>query len=95
MITDGKPEGSAKKSTDHILSPKGRKPMTKHGYSTLKEIGKQPMTTRTLIRPPVAPHAGSRPRPSKRIRGWVHAGAFAVAAPLLSVVTASTAATVG
>ncbi|MEW2075853.1 MULTISPECIES: hypothetical protein [unclassified Streptomyces] len=67
MITDGKPEGSAKRFTDHIPPSKGRKPMTKHGCSTLKEIGKQPMTTKTLMRPPVAPDAGSRPRPSKWI----------------------------
>ncbi|CAM5597857.1 phosphate ABC transporter permease subunit PstC [Streptomyces hirsutus] len=44
------------------------------------------MTTRTLTRPPVSPEAGSRPRPSKWIWGWVYAGAFAVAALLLTVV---------
>ncbi|KEG37913.1 phosphate ABC transporter substrate-binding protein [Streptomyces althioticus] len=40
LITDGEPEGSAKKFIDYILSPKGQKLMTKHGYLTLKQIGK-------------------------------------------------------
>ncbi|MFC9548524.1 phosphate ABC transporter substrate-binding protein [Streptomyces sp. NPDC056956] len=40
LITDGKPEGSAKKFVDYVLSSKGQKLMTKHGYLTLKEIGK-------------------------------------------------------
>ncbi|MFH9044836.1 phosphate ABC transporter substrate-binding protein [Streptomyces sp. NPDC017966] len=40
LITDGKPEGSAKKFIDYILSSKGQTLMTKHGYLTLKEIGK-------------------------------------------------------
>ncbi|MFC8425723.1 phosphate ABC transporter substrate-binding protein [Streptomyces sp. NPDC057236] len=40
LITDGEPEGSAKKFVDYVLSPKGQKLMTKHGYLTLKEIGK-------------------------------------------------------
>ncbi|MGV4891437.1 phosphate ABC transporter substrate-binding protein [Streptomyces viridosporus] len=40
LITDGKPEGSAKKFVDYLLSSKGQKLMTKHGYLTLKEIGK-------------------------------------------------------
>lgn len=40
LITDGEPEGSAKKFIDYILSPKGQELMTKHGYLTLKQIGK-------------------------------------------------------
>ncbi|WP_460087845.1 phosphate ABC transporter substrate-binding protein [Streptomyces variabilis] len=40
LITDGKPEGSAKEFVDYVLSSKGQKLMTKHGYLTLKEIGK-------------------------------------------------------
>ncbi|MFC9162154.1 phosphate ABC transporter substrate-binding protein [Streptomyces fungicidicus] len=40
LITDGKPEGSAKKFVDYVLSSRGQKLMTKHGYLTLKEIGK-------------------------------------------------------
>jgi phosphate transport system substrate-binding protein len=40
LITDGKPEGSAKKFIDYVLSSEGQKLMTKHGYLTLKEIGK-------------------------------------------------------
>ncbi|TWD12869.1 phosphate ABC transporter substrate-binding protein (PhoT family) [Streptomyces sp. T12] len=40
LITDGAPEGSAKKFIDYILSSKGQKLMTKHGYLTLKQIGK-------------------------------------------------------
>jgi phosphate transport system substrate-binding protein len=40
LITDGKPEGSAKKFIDYILSSKGQALMTRHGYLTLKEIGK-------------------------------------------------------
>ncbi|MFI8093253.1 phosphate ABC transporter substrate-binding protein [Streptomyces sp. NPDC086080] len=40
LITDGQPEGAAKKFIDYVLSSKGQKLMTKHGYLTLKEIGK-------------------------------------------------------
>ncbi|MFJ4269382.1 phosphate ABC transporter substrate-binding protein [Streptomyces coelicoflavus] len=40
MITDGKPEGTAKKFIDYVLSAKGQALMTKHDYLTLKEIGK-------------------------------------------------------
>ncbi|MEV8320471.1 phosphate ABC transporter substrate-binding protein [Streptomyces sp. NPDC059900] len=40
FITDGKPEGTAKKFIDYVLTAKGQKLMTKHGYLTLKEIGK-------------------------------------------------------
>lgn len=40
LITDGEPEGTAKKFVDYVLSSKGQKLMTKHGYLTLKEIGK-------------------------------------------------------
>ncbi|MFE1800816.1 phosphate ABC transporter substrate-binding protein [Streptomyces sp. NPDC059517] len=40
LLTDGKPEGSAKKFIDYVLTAKGQKLMTKHGYLTLKEIGK-------------------------------------------------------
>ncbi|MFI8093252.1 phosphate ABC transporter permease subunit PstC [Streptomyces sp. NPDC086080] len=53
------------------------------------------MTTKTLTRPPVAPDTGGRPRPSKWIWGWVYAGAFAVAALLLTVVGYLTAGIVG
>ncbi|MFE1254809.1 phosphate ABC transporter permease subunit PstC [Streptomyces fungicidicus] len=53
------------------------------------------MTTKTLTRPPVAPDTGSRPRPSKWIWGWVYAGAFAVAALLLTVVGYLTAGVAG
>ncbi|MBA0050865.1 phosphate ABC transporter permease subunit PstC [Streptomyces sp. AJS327] len=44
------------------------------------------MPSGTLNRPPAAPEARSRPRPSKWIWSWLHAGAFAVAALLLTVV---------
>ncbi|CAB71263.1 MULTISPECIES: phosphate ABC transporter substrate-binding protein [Streptomyces] len=40
LITDGKPEGTAKKFIDYVLSAKGQALMTKHDYLTLKEIGK-------------------------------------------------------
>ncbi|MEU4986721.1 phosphate ABC transporter substrate-binding protein [Streptomyces sp. NPDC021969] len=40
MITNGKPEGTAKKFIDYVLSAKGQALMTKHDYLTLKEIGK-------------------------------------------------------
>jgi phosphate transport system substrate-binding protein len=40
LITDGEPEGSARKFVDYLLSSKGQKLMTKHGYLTLREIGK-------------------------------------------------------
>ncbi|MFD3625175.1 phosphate ABC transporter substrate-binding protein [Streptomyces sp. NPDC058698] len=40
LITDGKPEGSAKKFIDYILSSKGQKLMTKHDYLTLEQIGR-------------------------------------------------------
>jgi phosphate transport system permease protein len=53
------------------------------------------MTTKILTRPPVAPDTGSRPRPSKWIWGWVYAGAFAVAALLLTVVGYLTAGVTG
>lgn len=44
------------------------------------------MATKTLTWPPVTPDTGSRPHPSKWIWGWVCAGAFAVAALILTVV---------
>ncbi|MFC8086074.1 phosphate ABC transporter substrate-binding protein [Streptomyces sp. NPDC057340] len=40
LITNGKPEGTAKKFIDYVLSAKGQALMTKHDYLTLKEIGK-------------------------------------------------------
>ncbi|MGW3647552.1 phosphate ABC transporter substrate-binding protein [Streptomyces sp. NPDC000878] len=40
LITDGKPVGTAKTFIDYVLSAKGQELMTKHGYLTLKEIGK-------------------------------------------------------
>ncbi|MFF7801169.1 phosphate ABC transporter substrate-binding protein [Streptomyces sp. BPPL-273] len=40
LITDGKPEGTAKQFIDYVLSAKGQALMTKHDYLTLKEIGK-------------------------------------------------------
>ncbi|MET9443494.1 phosphate ABC transporter substrate-binding protein [Streptomyces sp. NPDC006610] len=40
LITDGEPEGSARKFVDYLLSSKGQELMTKHGYLTLREIGK-------------------------------------------------------
>ncbi|WP_314416015.1 phosphate ABC transporter substrate-binding protein [Streptomyces kroppenstedtii] len=40
LLTDGKPKGSAKKFINYVLTAKGQKLMTKHGYLTLKEIGK-------------------------------------------------------
>ncbi|MEU5364002.1 phosphate ABC transporter substrate-binding protein [Streptomyces sp. NPDC005925] len=40
MITDGKPKGDAKQFIDYVLSDKGQALMTKHGYLTLKRIGK-------------------------------------------------------
>ncbi|CAM5595970.1 phosphate ABC transporter substrate-binding protein [Streptomyces hirsutus] len=39
LLTDGKPEGTAKKFIDYVLSSKGQALMTKHGYLTLKQIG--------------------------------------------------------
>ncbi|MFF7801168.1 phosphate ABC transporter permease subunit PstC [Streptomyces olivaceus] len=44
------------------------------------------MTTKILTRPPVAPDAGSRPRPSKWIWSWLYGGAAIVTALLLTVV---------
>ena len=44
------------------------------------------MPVKTRTRPPVAPDAAGRPRPSKWIWSWLGAGAFAVAALLLTVV---------
>lgn len=40
LITDGEPEGTSKKFIDYVLSAKGQSLMTKHGYLTLKQIGK-------------------------------------------------------
>ncbi|WGD39113.1 phosphate ABC transporter substrate-binding protein [Streptomyces cathayae] len=40
FLTDGEPEGKAKKFIDYVLSAKGQALMTKHGYLTLEQIGK-------------------------------------------------------
>ncbi|MEI5525530.1 phosphate ABC transporter substrate-binding protein [Streptomyces brasiliscabiei] len=40
LITDGAPKGTSKTFIDYILSAKGQALMTKHGYLTLKQIGK-------------------------------------------------------
>ncbi|MGW1605531.1 phosphate ABC transporter substrate-binding protein [Streptomyces eurythermus] len=40
MVTDGQPKGDAKKFIDYVLSDKGQPLLTKHGYLTLKQIGK-------------------------------------------------------
>ncbi|AJE83608.1 MULTISPECIES: phosphate ABC transporter substrate-binding protein [Streptomyces] len=40
FITDGEPDGASKKFIDYTLTAKGQALMTKHGYLTLKEIGK-------------------------------------------------------
>ncbi len=40
MITDGKPKGTAKQYIDYVLSPEGQKLLPKHGYLTLKQMGK-------------------------------------------------------
>ncbi|MEV6327874.1 phosphate ABC transporter substrate-binding protein [Streptomyces sp. NPDC051909] len=40
MVTNGKPQGDAKKFIDYILSDQGQPLLTKHGYLTLKQIGK-------------------------------------------------------
>ncbi|CAM5598601.1 phosphate ABC transporter substrate-binding protein [Streptomyces hirsutus] len=39
LLTDGKPEGTAKKFIDYVLSSKGQALMTKHGYLTLSKSG--------------------------------------------------------
>lgn len=40
LITDGEPKGTSKTFIDYVLSAKGQALMTKHGYLTLKQIGK-------------------------------------------------------
>ncbi|WP_230193507.1 phosphate ABC transporter substrate-binding protein [Streptomyces coriariae] len=40
LITDGAPKGTSKTFIDYVLSAKGQALMTKHGYLTLKQIGK-------------------------------------------------------
>lgn len=39
MITDGKPQGTAKEYIDYILSPAGQKLLPAHGYLTRKQMG--------------------------------------------------------
>lgn len=40
MITNGEPKGTAKEFIDYILTDKGQTLLSKHGYLTLKQIGK-------------------------------------------------------
>ncbi|MFF8481900.1 phosphate ABC transporter substrate-binding protein [Streptomyces antibioticus] len=40
FITNGEPKGTSKTFIDYVLSAKGQALMTKHGYLTLKQIGK-------------------------------------------------------
>ncbi|MEU6977636.1 phosphate ABC transporter substrate-binding protein [Streptomyces sp. NPDC046371] len=40
MVTNGQPKDTAKKFIDYILSEKGQALLPKHGYLTLKQIGK-------------------------------------------------------
>jgi phosphate transport system substrate-binding protein len=40
LITDGEPKGTSKTFINYVLSAKGQALMTKHGYLTLKQIGK-------------------------------------------------------
>ncbi|WP_443031532.1 phosphate ABC transporter substrate-binding protein [Streptomyces sp. CBMAI 2042] len=40
LITDGEPEGDAKKFIDYLLSEKGQSLLEPHGYLSLKQIGK-------------------------------------------------------
>ncbi|MEU3855332.1 phosphate ABC transporter substrate-binding protein [Streptomyces sp. NPDC029554] len=40
LITNGEPKGTSKTFIDYVLSAKGQALMTKHGYLTLKQIGK-------------------------------------------------------
>lgn len=39
MITDGAPQGAAKKYIDYVLSPKGQKLLPAHGYLTREQMG--------------------------------------------------------
>lgn len=40
LVTNGQPKGTAKQFIDYVLSEKGQALLPKHGYLTLKQIGK-------------------------------------------------------
>ncbi len=40
LVTDGEPEGDARRFIDHVLSSAGQELLTTHGYLTIEELGR-------------------------------------------------------